>query len=239
MQRFIPKLLARLDLVVFDLAGTTLRVGDYVTGAFRQAFKESGVMLKNEEINAIRGRSKREALAMLLQRHLGSQAATRTESVHQSFQELLRKYVSEQGVKTISGAGEVIGWLKDRDELIALNTGIDRHIASLMLDSISWSGIADAMVCGDDVNRGRPAPDLILKAMELTGCNDASRVLAVGDTCYDMQAAHNAGVLAIGVLSGATSNEKQLRACPHYAVIPSVADLQEVLGQKTLDKSWL
>ena len=123
--------------------------------------------------------------------------------------------------------------------LIALNTGIDRHIASLMLDSISWSGIADAVICGDDVNRGRPAPDLILKAMELTGCNYASRVLAVGDTCYDMQAAHNAGVLAIGVLSGA-SNEKQLRAaCPHYAVIPSVADLQEVLDQKILDKSWL
>ena len=238
MQRLIPQLLDRIDLVVFDLAGTTLRVGDYVTGAFRQAFKESGVMLKNEEINAIRGRSKREALAMLLQRYLGSQAATRTESVHQSFQEQLRKYVSEQGVKTISGAGEVIGWLKDRDVLIALNTGIDRHIASLMLDSISWSGIADAIVCGDDVNRGRPAPDLIFKAMELTDCNDASRVLAVGDTCYDMQAAHNAGVLAIGVLSGA-SKEKQLRACPHYAVIPSVADLQEVLGQKTLDKSWL
>ena len=238
MQRFIPKLLARLDLVVFDLAGTTLRVGDYVTGAFRQAFKESGVMLKNEEINAIRGRSKREALAMLLQRHLGSQATIRTKSVYQSFQELLRKYVSEQGVKTISGSGEIIEWLKDRDVLIALNTGIDRHIASLMLDSISWSGIADAVICGDDVNRGRPAPDLILKAMELTGCNDASQVLAIGDTCYDMQAAHNAGVLAIGVLSGA-SNEKQLRACPHYAVIPSVADLQEVLGQNTLDKSWL
>ena len=238
MQRLIPQLLARLDLVVFDLAGTTLRVGDYVTGAFRQAFKEFGVMLKSKEINAIRGRSKREALAMLLQRHLGSQAETRTESVYQTFQELLRKYVSEQGVKTISGAREIIGWLKDRDVLIALNTGIDRHIASLMLESVSWSGIADAMVCGDDVNRGRPAPDLILKAMELTGCNDASRVLAIGDTCYDMQAAHNAGVLAIGVLSGA-SNEKQLRACPHYAVIPSVADLQEVLGQKILEKSWL
>ena len=238
MQRCIPKLLDRIDLVVFDLAGTTLRVGDYVTGAFRRAFKESGVMLKSEEINAIRGRSKREALAILLQRHLGSQSAIRTESVYQTFQELLRQYVSEQGVKTISGARKIIGWLKDRDVLIALNTGIDRHIASLMLDSISWSGIADAMVCGDDVNRGRPAPDLILKAMELTGCNDASRVLAVSDTCYDMQAAHNAGVLAIGVLSGA-SNEKQLRACPHYAVIPSVADLQEVLGQKILEKSWL
>ena len=238
MQRFIPKLLDRIDLVVFDLAGTTLRVGDYVTGAFLRAFKESGVTLKSEEINEIRGRSKREALAILLQRHLGSQSAIRTESVYQTFQELLRQYVSEQGVKTISGAGEIIGWLKDRDVLIALNTGIDRHIALLMLDSISWSGIADAVICGDDVNRGRPAPDLILKAMELTGCNDASRVLAIGDTCYDMQAAHNAGVLAIGVLSGA-SNEKQLRACPHYAVIPSVADLQEVLVQKTLDKSWL
>lgn len=71
--------------------------------------------------------------------------------------------------------------------------------------------------------------DLILKAMERTGCTDASRVVAVGDTCYDLQAAHSAGVLVVGVLSGAGDAE-QLRAFPHYAIIPSVADLREALG---------
>jgi len=49
--------------------------------------------------------------------------------------------------------------------------------------------------------------DLILKAMERTGCTDASRVVAVGDTCYDLQAAHSAGVLVVGVLSGADLRE--------------------------------
>lgn len=142
----------------------------------------------------------------------------------------------EQSVKAIDGAEKIFEWLKDKDVLIALNTGFDRYIASLLLDSVGWSGIADVVVCGDDVNRGRPAPDLILKAMELTDCTEVSSVLAVGDTCYDLQAANNAGVLAIGVLSGAHDAE-QLRACPHYAIIPSVADLQEVLGQKTFEKT--
>jgi len=41
--------------------------------------------------------------------------------------------------------------------------------------------------------------------------------------------AHSAGVLVVGVLSGAGDAE-QLRAFPHYAIIPSVADLREALG---------
>ena len=65
--------------------------------------------------------------------------------------------------------------------------------------------------------------------MERTGRTEASRVVAVGDTRYDLQAANSAGVLAVGVLSGA-GDEEQLRACPHYAIIPSVADMREVLG---------
>lgn len=234
MKRLIPPLLSRLGLVVFDLAGTTFRVGDYVTGAFHQAFSESGIILNDGEISAIRGRWKRDAIAVLLQRHIGSKAASIRESVYQSFQNLLEQAILEQGVEAIPGAEEIFGWLQDRNVLIALNTGFDRHIVSLILDSVGWSEIADAVVCGDDVDRGRPAPDLILKAMEQTGCTEASRVLAVGDTCYDLQAAHNADVLAIGVLSGA-SDAEQLRACPHYAIIPSVANLQEVLGRKTPD----
>ena len=238
MKSFVLPSSYTLGLVVFDLAGTTLQVSNYVTDAFRRAFIEVGIILKDEEINLIRGRSKRGAISLLLQIYNRSQATSMTESLHETFQKLLMQAVSKKGVEAILGAEEVFQWLKDRDVLIALNTGFDRNIASLMLDSVGWSGIADAVVCGDDVSNGRPAPDLIIEAMKQTGYTETSGVIAVGDTRYDMQAAHSANVLAVGVLSGA-NNAEQLRAYPHYAIIPSVADLREVLNQKTIKGSQL
>ena len=83
----------------------------------------------------------------------------------------------------------------------------------------------DAVVCGDEVPRGRPAPDLIFVAMKLTMVEDLSRVANVGDTTIDLESGARAGVRwNIGVLSGAHSREALERA-PHTKIIESVADL--------------
>ena len=54
------------------------------------------------------------------------------------------------------------------------------------------------------MTRGRPAPYLILRAMEATGASSVHKVASVGDTTLDLQAGYNAGVRwNVGVLSGA------------------------------------
>jgi len=64
----------------------------------------------------------------------------------------------------------------------------------------------NAVICGDDVPLGRPAPFLIFRTMEATGVISVDRVMNVGDTVLDLQAGRNAGVGEnIGVLSGAHS----------------------------------
>ena len=81
------------------------------------------------------------------------------------------------------------------------------------------------MVTGDDVSRGRPAPDLIHSAMVLAGVADAWSVAVIGDTTSDLDAAAAAEVgWSIGVLTGAHS-QSQLEAHPHSAVLESVTDL--------------
>ena len=88
--------------------------------------------------------------------------------------------------------------------------------------------LADAVVCGDDVALGRPAPFLIFRAMEQTGVTSVHQVMCVGDTVLDLQAGHNAGVrYVVGVLSGAHGKE-QLETAPHTHLVASVAALSSV-----------
>ena len=110
---------------------------------------------------------------------------------------------------------------------MALTTGFDRDIATLLLSLLGWTAdTIDAVVCGDDVANGRPAPDLIRLAMKLTGVHDPLQVANVGDTTLDLESAARAGVRwNIGVLSGAHAREALERA-PHTEIIQSVADLR-------------
>jgi phosphonatase-like hydrolase len=114
---------------------------------------------------------------------------------------------------------------------VALNTGFDRDTARLLLDALGWTtGKVDAIVCGDEVPRGRPAPYMIFRCMEAAGATSVRRVANVGDTTLDLRAGHNAGVaLNIGVLSGAHGCEL-LAAEPHTHLLASVADLPALLA---------
>lgn len=222
--------MVELDLVVFDIAGTTIRASDQVPAAFSEAFAKVGIALSDEEIQTVRGRSKHEAISDLLDQHRedGTEQLDPIE-VYGDFQRILLQRYETQGIETIDGAEETFEWLKQRNIKIALTTGFDRNLADHLIRKVGWEDTFDAVVCNDDVAHGRPAPDLIFRAMKWTNCDNVSRVAAVGDTISDLRAAENAGVQwRIGVLSGAHS-EEQLQSCPHAAVIPSVAELRRVL----------
>ncbi len=109
---------------------------------------------------------------------------------------------------------------------MAFNTGFDRDLADLILHALNWeSGVVDAVVCGNEVAQGRPAPFMIFRAMEQVGVVNVRQVAVVGDTTLDLEAGWNAGVQqVIGVLSGAHSLE-QLSQAPHTSIVGSVADL--------------
>jgi phosphonatase-like hydrolase len=211
------------SLVVFDLAGTTVRDQGQVPAAFTAALLEQGIDVTPEQIAGVRGSSKREAI-----RHFippGPDQARRAEEAYLSFQACLRRLFREEGVSPVSGAEATFGWLRARGVRIALNTGFDSVITGLLLFALRWPKVADAVVCGDDVPRGRPAPDLILRAMELTGVKDPALVVNVGDTTLDLEAGSQAGVrFNVGVLSGA-HDRGRLEKAPHTHLLADVGEL--------------
>ena len=73
---------------------------------------------------------------------------------------------------------------------------------------------------------------MIFHAMESARVDSVAKVMAVGDTPLDLQAATNAGLRAVvGVLSGASRLEV-LRREPHSHILASVANLPALLGTK-------
>ena len=197
-----------------------------VPQAFAAALAAHGIAIGEEEIRSVRGAAKRQAILDLLPPGPGrEEKAARALAGFRD--ELARLY--QGAVREIPGAAGVFRWLRARGVRVALNTGFDRETAQMLLEALGWSsGAVDAVVCGDDVARGRPAPYLIFRAMEATGACDVRRVANVGDTALDLRAGYNAGVRwNVGVLSGAHDRASLGRA-PHTHIIASVADLGDV-----------
>lgn len=217
----------RVDLVVLDMAGTTIAATDAVPAALEVAFAERGIELPASAIASVRGRSKRAAIRVLLDRLAADRPEldTLSDGIFASFRATLVRMYSD-GVAPIAGAEETLRFLRDNGVRTVLTTGFDRSLAEQLLRQVGWSArLVNAVVTADDVVRGRPDPELIHRAMAMVGVHRADRVVVVGDTQADLQAARAAAVgWGIGVLSGAHTME-QLSAMPHTAILDSIADL--------------
>jgi len=212
-----------IRLVIFDLAGTTVEDDGQVPRAFEAALAERGIDADADAIQRVRGSSKREAIRRFLPPTPDRDRLA--DETYRSFRDHLTRLYRTDGIRSVEGAAQVFAWLKARRIRLALNTGFDRDITTLLLDALQWNDVADAVVCGDDVDRGRPAPDMILRAMRLTGVDSAREAANVGDTVLDLEAADRAGVAwNIGVLTGA-HGRAALEPVPHTHLLDSVRDL--------------
>lgn len=215
-------------LAVFDMVGTTIAATDDVTIALRGAFSEEGFDLPAGALAGIRGRRKSEAIAELLREVDPSSPRphARAARIERGFGERLRSHYARRPVLPVPGAVEAMRWLSGRGVQVALATGLPHDLVRMLLGQLGWDEATfAAVVCGDQVERGRPAPDLILRSMELSGVEDPRLVAAIGDTRADLEAAANAGAgCAVGVLSGAGSRES-LERLPHTVILTSVAEL--------------
>ena len=191
-----------VDLVVFDMVGTTVQSSPRIPEAFARAFRAVNVELPPDDISLIRGQSKTAAIRELAATHVGiDDIEELTNTVYRAFKSYLMDCYRDGTVDPVAGAVDVFEWCRRKSVGVALTTGFDRQLACLVMEKLGWNDRIDTLVCNDDVATGRPAPDLILCAMSRLGIVDVARVASVGDTVSDLQAGANAGTAHnIGVL---------------------------------------
>jgi len=130
----------------------------------------------------------------------------------------------------LEGAHELCVELKHRGHVVVLASSANEDDLDHFLDELRVRDVVDGWTTSDDVERTKPHPDVIHAALERAGTREA---VMIGDSRWDVEAAANAGLETICVITGGWS-EQELRDAGAVAVFPSLVELRERLDETPL-----
>jgi HAD superfamily hydrolase (TIGR01549 family) len=130
-------------------------------------------------------------------------------------------------VAPFDGSHELISDLLERDVAVVLASSSPEDELEHYLDLLEARTLVDDWTTKDDVEKTKPAPDLVRAALQKAEKRDA---VMVGDTKWDIEAAAKVGVPTICVLTGGWSRQELLEAGA-AAVYDSVHELRERLDE--------
>jgi len=235
-----------IELVVFDMAGTTVTDRHEVEVCFMQAAARTGLSVTPERVLALQGYAKRQVFEMLWVELLGEKHPELLEYVDISYTEfcsVLEDHYLEHDIYPTEGCLEIFEYLKSQDIKIALTTGFYRKVANIILGKLGWlkgldqyyksdgTAMIDVSITPDDVLKGRPEPFMIQKAMEVLGVKDPLRVINIGDTPSDLKSGLRAGVrMSLGVTNG-THTRNQLNIHRNDGLLPNLLALKPIIEE--------
>ena len=133
-----------------------------------------------------------------------------------------REYTDKNGVPAKPGLFEALEKLKDRGVKIALATSTTRRSAERTLRIAGVLGYFDALVCAEDVSRGKPAPDPFIKAAEKLGL-EPGECIAIEDSLFGIESAYRAGLIPIMIPDLIPPTEEVKKMCA--AVLGSLEEV--------------
>lgn len=219
-----------IELLVLDMAGTTIDEDNVVYKTLMQAVNNHGYKVSLDEVLAsCAGKEKFDAIETLLEELNGKKEDA--EAIFKNFSEELRLAYQNLEVKPIKGVEDFLLKVRTSGKKVVLNTGYSSEIAQQLIKKLDWKVNVhfDAMITADDVTVSRPNPDMIFLAMKQFGISNAKKVLKAGDSAIDIEEGKNAGCgMIIGVLSGAQNRSELEKAKPDY-IFERISDAENIL----------
>ncbi len=223
-----------IELVVFDVAGTTvLDTDNAVAASVVAALRSAGIELNLTAVDPVMGMPKPLAIRTLLTQARGTAPAPEeVETIHADFQRrMIDHYQTAPGIAPMPGAEKVFQDLRERGIKAALDTGFDRPILDAILTRLGWDdGRLDATVTSDEVDNGRPAPDMIHVLMRKTGVADAAHVAKIGDSESDLDQGVAAGCGMVFAMRCART-EPILDRYPEVRAVAALSELVEAIDE--------
>jgi HAD superfamily hydrolase (TIGR01549 family) len=127
----------------------------------------------------------------------------------------------------LEGAHDLLVELKRRGFVVVLASSSNEADLDHFLDVLDARDVIDGYTTAEDVKRTKPHPDVVHVALEKAG---ATAGTMIGDSRWDVEAARNAGLETVCVMTGGWS-EQELRDAGASAVYDSIPALIRSLGE--------
>ena len=189
---------ARIDAVLFDFDGTLCNTEVENLRLVQDVLRQMGAEVPMAELEVLTGGEDRKTVPPILEKY----GVADTIDDYERLRDNCYRTYAEADLALEPGALELLDDLRARGVKVGL---VSMTVARCILTALARLGILsrfDAIVCGDMVERRKPAPDPYLRAMELLGVEPA-RCVAVEDSPTGIGSAKAAGCHIIAYPGGA------------------------------------
>jgi HAD superfamily hydrolase (TIGR01509 family) len=218
-----------LNAVLFDVDGTLVDTNYLHAVTWWEAFIQGGYDVAMARIHRAIGMGSDNLLDALLP---GDRDRDGDDSLRAAHGALYATYWSR--LRPFRGAAELLRACKKRGLRVVLASSADQRELAAMRAALHADDAIDGSTSASDVDRTKPAPDLVQRALDKARARPESAVF-VGDTVWDVQACGKAGVPCIGLLSGGISRAELLDAGA-AEVYDGPAELLEALPDSLLGR---
>jgi haloacid dehalogenase superfamily, subfamily IA, variant 3 with third motif having DD or ED/haloacid dehalogenase superfamily, subfamily IA, variant 1 with third motif having Dx(3-4)D or Dx(3-4)E len=203
----------------FDLDGTLVDSNEAHVETWDLAFRHFGKKFSRDQLRAQIGKGSDQYLPMFL-----------TPAELKKFGNELDKYRSKlfkkdylARIKPFPKVRRLFEHLKEMGKRLMLVTSGKEAETNHYLKLLRIEKLIVGYTSADDANQSKPAPDLFQVALKKSGASPMESV-AIGDTCFDMEAAGKANIEAAGFLCGGKPSE-ELRAAGASEIYRDPCDL--------------
>jgi beta-phosphoglucomutase len=182
-----------LKALIFDMDGVLVDSMPFHAAAWKKAFFDLGMEIKDEDIYAIEGSNPISGLQILIRKARKEPESYDFEMITEIYRHEFKRIFE---LKAFEGMKECLKLLKKRF-LLSLVSGSDRYIVYSIVDQL-FPGIFDTIITGDDVTNPKPCPDPFLKAVELLKVQPEECII-VENAILGVEAAKKAEIYCVGI----------------------------------------
>lgn len=186
-------LLRDKQLLIFDFDGTVADTSPLHAAAFSQVLAPLGIIV---DYPSIAGLKTLDAMRQLISVAGKSSNDSEIVALVSAKQSLVRQMIG-CALQPLPGVDAFLQWARPRYKLAMVTSG-SRGTVGMALEKLGYSGWFDPLICADDVERAKPAPEGFLMALQLTGVA-AGDALVFEDSEAGFQAAAQAGLAYVDV----------------------------------------
>jgi beta-phosphoglucomutase family hydrolase len=195
--------------VIFDMDGVLIDSEPIYIQSNREYFKELGLDISMERHLTYVGICARK-MWHEIRDTFGLQESV--EELLNKEKETLYKLVSEMNsLPTIPGIYKLLSELQKKQIKMAVASSSPRAMIDLVLRKLEMENYFEAIVCGDDISNGKPAPDIFLQAAERINTAPGECVV-IEDSTHGVAGALDAGMTCVGFANPNSGNQDLSRA---------------------------